>query len=122
MTSNVSFIFQDTFKKVKQHPNVVEVCEELNTLVLSGGVGLFSKSDIIIMYDKAGNPRVITERLFKKDYKPSEFRKLRRSLINKCNVLGYEFDFRISVTVSKDYVDYTHCYRDYWTYLKEMRR
>ena len=119
LTNTFDNVFYDRYDEVKNYSCVAEVWDESRTIVLSDtdkNIGLFDKTDIIIMYDKCGNPCIITERIFKKNYSRRDWWLLQRSLKGKLKVIQDELGFHISVSYAKDYIDYVH-YKKNFIYL-----
>lgn len=119
-------VFYDSFDEVKQYEFVTEVWEESKVICLadtSAEVGFFPKSDIIIFYNKETlKPVVITERIFKKDYTRREWKRKCKHLLNKVEICQSELGFDISVTISKDFLDFSHCKGTYWKEWVSLQR
>ena len=81
-------------------------------------VGLFSKSDMICIYDENDKPVSITERLHRKNCKLMYWLKTGRMLRNKVKQMG----FSMCVTFSHDYIDYTHFKQDWYTMIAEGQK
>ena len=78
-------------------------------------VGLFPQSDIIVVYDKETlMPTIVTERIYKKNYKAREWRKMVRLLKNKTDLIKQELGFNIRVSFSYHYIDYVHYKEEWW--------
>lgn len=115
-------VFYDNYDEVKLYSCVAEVWEESRTIVLTDtdkNIGLFKNTDIIIMYDKEGKPCIITERVFKKNYTRREWSAMLRMFKNKLKVIQEELGFHISVSYTRDYIDYIHYKKDWWLWAKE---
>ncbi len=126
---SISNIFYDTFSVVvEQHRNDnIEVWEETCTLSLANtdaSIGLFDKSDIIAVYDtKTHLPTIITERIFRRNYKYREWLKMKKCLKSKLKVVKQELGFNIRVSYSADYIDYIHYKEEWWQWaLKHLRQ
>lgn len=121
-------VFFDSFEEVKNlYVNVghKEVWEETSTIALYDSVdyvGLFPKSDIIVVYNEDGSPAIITERVYKKNYTMRQWHYLKRSLKNKLRYVTTEFGFNISMTFGHGYIDYVHYKEEWWEWAKKSRR
>lgn len=74
-------------------------------------IGLFSKSDFIIKYDEHDRPILVTERVYRKNYKLLDWLRIRRQIQNQlAHANRIDMGFFISVTFAKydNYIDYTH--------------
>lgn len=117
---NLSNIFYDTFAEVvKQYKDTdMEVWEETCTIALSNtnaNVGLFDKSDIIVVYDLETHlPTIITERIYSKNYTRREWFKMRRYMKHKTSIIKQELGFNIRISYSKGYIDYVHYKEEWW--------
>lgn len=120
---NFDNVFYDHYDEVKLYDCVAEVWEESKTIVLVNTgkhIGLFDKSDIIIMYGKDGFPSIITERIFKKNFTRREWWGITRMFKNKLKVIQEELGFHISVSYSRDYIDYVHYKQEWWLWAREQ--
>lgn len=113
-----SNVFYDTFNEVRDTYTECkrDVWAESNTIVLydtNAETGLFDMSDIIIAYSDDGKPAIITERIYRKNYKFWDWVMVRRILKSKMKYLEHELGFNMSVTYSKDFIDYVH-YKEWW--------
>lgn len=115
-----SNVFYDTFNEVVRSyaDEITEVWEESATICLadtSAETGLFPKSDIIIMYDKdTYKPMIVTERIFKSNYKRREWWRMCSFLKHKLRVIKTELGFNIKVSFGHDYLDYIHYKEEWW--------
>lgn len=115
-------VFYDTFAEVvafyKDTVQAMEVWEEAATITLidtAGDVGLFEKSDIIIVYDKEQfTPSIVTERIYAKNYTPKAWRKLKRYLKQKTSIITQELGFNIRISFGNGYIDYVHYKEEWW--------
>ncbi len=120
-------VFFDSFTEVKElYADVAakDVWEEASTIVLYDTeeyVGLFPKSDIIIVYDNDGQPAIITERIFRKNYTVRQWFYLKRSLRSKLHYVTSEFGFNISFTFGHGYIDYVHYKEEWWEWAKRQK-
>lgn len=118
-----SNVFYDSFKETVefyQDANL-QIWEEEATIVIIDSdekTGLFNRSDIIIKYDKeTGAPNVITERIYRKNYKFLQWVRLKRFLRNKIKVIKQELGFNIRVSFNyglEEYIDYIHYKEEWW--------
>lgn len=119
-----SNVFYDSFKEVVESyaDEVTEVWYESATICLadtSEETGLFTKSDIIIMYDKnTSKPMIVTERVFRKNYSWWEWFRLKRFLRHKLSIIKCELGYNIKVTFAHDYLDYVHYKEEWWQWAK----
>lgn len=113
-------IFYDTFKETVEFYNdtKLEIWEEAATISLADtgpAVGLFDKSDIIVVYSKEDcRPSIVTERIYRKNYTAYQWYKMKRYLRNKLSVIKQELGFNIRVSYSNDYIDYVHYKEEWW--------
>lgn len=115
-------VFYDHYEEVKQYTCKKEVWEEGKIITLTdtdNTIGLFGCSDIIIAYGDDGMPNVITERIYRKNYKWHEWFKVRLSLQTKISVIKQELGYNISISFSRNYIDYIHFKEDWWLWAKE---
>lgn len=123
--SRKSNVFYDTFEDtvVNYKDEITEVWEEASTICLadtSAETGLFSKSDIIVVYDKdTGKPMIVTERIFKRNYSWWEWWKLKQYLRSMIRTIKTELGFNIKVSFSHDYVDYVHYKEEWWQWAQK---
>lgn len=116
-------VFYDTYDEVKEYSCVSDIWEDAKTIMLADTgkeIGLFDQSDIIIMYGKDNFPQIITERIYRKNYKPREWRGISRVLRNKLKWIKEELGFYISVSYTKDYIDYVHYKQEWWLWAREQ--
>lgn len=122
-----SNVFYDTFPEVKAYyaSEVTEVWESALTIVMSNtgrDTGLFPKSDIIIVYNKADlKPLIVTERIFKKNYSYWDWRRVKAILKRTVRVLKHDLGFNLSISVARNYIDYVH-YKEDWMALCIAKR
>lgn len=115
-----SNVFYDTFKETVEFykDTQMEVWEESYTITLiSTGteVGLFDKSDIIVVYDaETFLPSIVTERIFKKNYSRREWWQVRKYLKYKTNIIKQELGFNVRISFANDYIDYVHYKEEWW--------
>lgn len=119
-TRSLSNIFYDTFAEVVNNYKCdnMEIWEETCTISLantSSKIGLFDKSDIIAVYDIDSHlPTIVTERIYRRNYKLFDWYKIRKHLKNKLNVVKQELGFNIRISYSHDYIDYIHYKEEWW--------
>ena len=118
---NLSNVFYDTFSEVKNYYTdkcTVETWEETCTISLSNtpsDIGLFDKSDIIIVYDLETHlPTIITERIFKRNYDWRGWRGINKVLKTKMKYIKAEHGFNIRVSFERDFIDYIHYKEEWW--------
>ena len=115
-----SNVFYDTFKEtVEFYKNTqMEVWEESYTITLintGAEVGLFDKSDIIIVYDaETFLPSIVTERIFKKNYNKRDWYKIRKYLKYKTSIIKQELGYNVRISFASDYIDYVHYKEEWW--------
>lgn len=117
-------VFYDRFEEVVVLYNDCkkDVWKEAKTIVLydtDAETGLFPASDIIVVYSKDGLPAIVTERIYEKNYKPREWRKVKRVLKQKMKLFKQELGFNINVTFGDGYLDYVHYKEWWWIWAKE---
>lgn len=123
LESTFDNVFYDYYDEVKKYACVTDIWEDARTIMLADTgkeIGLFDKSDIIIMYNKEGKPQIITERIYRKNYTSREWRGLCRVLRNKLKYIREELGFYISVSYTRDYMDYVHYKQEWWLWAKEQ--
>lgn len=125
---NLSNVFYDTFAEVVNYykNTSLEVWEETCTISLSNtdaNVGLFDKSDIIVVYDLETHlPTIVTERIYRKNYTPREWFRMRSYIKHKLRIIKQEMGYNIRVSYSRDYIDYVHYKEEWWQWaLKNMQ-
>lgn len=115
-----SNVFYDTFKEtVEFYKNErMEVWEESYTITLintGAEVGLFDKSDIIVVYDaETFLPSIVTERIFKKNYSKRDWYKIRKYLKYKTSIIKQELGYNVRISFASDYIDYVHYKEEWW--------
>lgn len=115
-----SNVFYETFKEtVEFYKNTqMEVWEESYTITLINTgveVGLFDKSDIIIVYDaETFLPSIVTERIFKKNYSKRDWYKIRKYLKYKTSIIKQELGYNVRISFASDYIDYVHYKEEWW--------
>ena len=115
-----SNVFYDTFKEtVEFYKNTqMEVWEESYTITLINtdlNVGLFDKSDIIIVYDaETLLPSIVTERIFKRNYSKRDWYKIRKYLKYKTSIIKQELGYNVRISFASDYIDYVHYKEEWW--------
>ena len=115
-----SNVFHDTFKEtVEFYKNTrMEVWEESYTITLintGAEVGLFDKSDIIIVYDaETFLPSIVTERIFKKNYNKRDWYKIRKYLKYKTSISKQELGYNVRISFASYYIDYVHYKEEWW--------
>lgn len=113
-------IFYDSFRETVEfyQDENLEIWEEAATISLADtgpDVGLFDKSDIIVVYSKEDfKPSIVTERIYRRNYTWLEWFRLKRYLRNKLKVIKQELGFNIRVSYSFDYIDYVHYKEEWW--------
>lgn len=118
-------VFYDTYDEVLEYPCAKEVWEEGRIVSLTdtdNTIGLFGCSDIIIAYGEDGNPNVITERIYKRNYKFFDWIRVRTYLHTKTSVIKQELGFNISISFGKDFIDYVHYKEDWWLWALEYAK
>lgn len=110
-------VFYDEFSEVVNYDCAKEVWEDARVICLydtNSNIGLFQNSDIILMYDKVTEkPSIITERIFKKNYKWLEWKRVNRYLKLKIKTVKHELGFNVSVNFGSDYIDFVHYKTEY---------
>lgn len=115
-----SSVFFDSFKETLEFykDKQMEVWEESYTITLINtgtDIGLFNKSDIIIVYDaETYVPSIVTERIFKKNYSRREWWQVRKYLKYKTNIIKQELGFNVRISFANDYIDYVHYKEEWW--------
>ena len=115
-----SNVFYDTFKEtVEFYKNTqMEVWKESYTITLintDSEVGLFDKSDIIIVYDtETFLPSIVTERIFKRNYSKRDWYKIRKYLKYKTSIIKQELGYNVRISFASDYIDYVHYKEEWW--------
>ena len=72
-------------------------------------LGVFCRSDFIILYDITDNkPVMVTERVSRRNYSLFEWWRLKRQLREKSKHLHQEYGYDIAIDIKKDKIDYTH--------------
>ena len=123
-----SNVFYDTFDEILMfyEDTKKEVWKENFTISLidtDATVGLFDKSDIIIVYDhETLEPMIVTERVFKRNYTRREWFKLKHYLKAKISVLKQELGFNIRISFDKDFIDYIHYKEEWWTWAQRQKK
>lgn len=123
-----SSVFKDSFKEVVEYYKETEmqVWEEAATISLidtGADVGLFDMSDIIIVYDsQTFEPSIVTERIYKKNYTPLEWHRMKKYMKSKTKVVTQELGFNIRITYSRDYIDYVHYKEEWWQWALKMQK
>ena len=110
-------VFYDRYHAVKHYKCQKEVWEESKIISLidtDERVGLFGCSDIIIAYDDTEHPTVITERIYRRNYKWHEWLRIKMYLRTKISVIRQELGFNIAVTFGRNYIDYIHYTEEWW--------
>ena len=115
-----SNVFYDTFKETVEFykDTLMEVWEESYTITLINtnlNVGLFDKSDIIVVYDaETFLPSIVTERIFKKNYSRMDWFKIRKYLKYKTSIIKQELGYNVRISFASDYIDYVHYKEEWW--------
>lgn len=123
-----SNVFFDTFDEMMHiYENCAkEIWEETKTVSLfntPADVGLFDKSDIIIVYDEETlKPTIVTERIYKKNYKFFEWVRMKNYLRHKTRVIKQELGFNIRISYSHGYIDYIHYKEEWWQWALKRQR
>lgn len=113
-------VFYDTFKETVEFykDTQMEIWEEAATICLintAADVGLFDRSDIIIVYDQdTFKPTIVTERIYKKNYSSHDWRKMRRYLKYKTSIIKQELGFNVRISFAREYIDYVHYKEEWW--------
>lgn len=103
----------------------VEAWDESNMIAFydtDSKVGLFSKSDMICIYDENNKPVSVTERLHRSNCTLRYWWKIGRMLRNKVKHVKQELGFSMCVTFSHDYIDYSHFKQDWYTMIAEGQK
>ena len=121
-------VFFDTFEETVAfyRDTKKEIWEENLTISLidtGPDVGLFDKSDIIVVYDKDTHmPMIVTERIFKSNYTTREWWKLRRYFRHKMAIIKQELGFNIRVSYDKGFIDYIHYKEEWWQWAIKQKQ
>lgn len=113
-------VFYDTFKETVEFykDTQMEIWEEAATICLintAEDVGLFDKSDIIVVYDQETfKPTIVTERIYKKNYSSRDWRRMRRYLKYKTSIIKQELGFNVRISFAREYIDYVHYKEEWW--------
>lgn len=117
---SLSNIFYDTFAEVvdRYKCSNMEVWTETCTLSLSDTdetIGLFGHSDIIAVYDIESHlPTIITERIYRKNYKFLQWYRMKKHLRSKLRIVTQELGFNIRISYGNGYIDYIHYKEEWW--------
>ncbi len=123
--NNRDNVFFDSFEEVKKcYKDVAgkEIWDDASTIVLydtADYIGMFPKSDIIVVYNDNGEPVIVTERIFKKNYTRRQWFYLKRSLKAKLRYVTTEFGYSISISFGHGYIDYVHYKEDWWEWARK---
>lgn len=115
-----SNVFYDTFEETMHFysESSKEVWESNLTIALydtDDTVGLFPNSDIIVVYDKEShNPMIVTERVFRKNYRFRDWFKFKSYLRKKLAIIKQELGYNIRVSYDADFIDYIHYKEEWW--------
>lgn len=118
-------VFYDTYDEVLEYPCKKEVWQEGRIISLTdtdNTIGLFECSDIIIAYSDNGEPNVVTERIYKRNYKGLDWFRVRTYLRTKTSVIKQELGYNISISFGKDFIDYVHYKEDWWKWAAEQAK
>lgn len=121
-------VFYDTFLEVASFYKecITEVWEESATICMAdtdATVGLFDKSDIIVMFDKdTGEPMIVTERIYKENYTRIEWHRMKRYLNNMLKVIHTELGFNIKVSYTHNYIDFIHYKEEWWQWARKQQK
>lgn len=118
-------VFYDCYVEVKHYPCEKEVWEESRTISLidtDNTIGLFGKSDIIIAYDENGQPSVITERIYKRNYSLLNWLRIHFYLRTKISVIRQELGFNIAISFGAAYIDYIHYTEEWWKWANQLAK
>ena len=116
-----SNVFYDTYYEVIEYykENITQIWEKSLTVCMadtSGDVGLFPKSDIIVIFSNRDfKPIIVTERIYRKNYTAWDWRRIKAVLKRNVRVLRHDLGFNLSISVSRDYLDYVHYKEDWWS-------
>lgn len=122
-----SNVFYDSFEETVAFYEDIkkEIWEENLTITLidtTETVGLFDKSDIIIVYDKeTHDPMIVTERVYKKNYSKRAWFKLKRYLKYKISIIKQELGFNVRISFDRDFVDYIHYKEEWWQWALKQK-
>ena len=123
-----SNVFYDTFDEMFDIYTECkkEIWEETKTVTLYDApytVGLFPKSDIIIVYDNDTlKPTIVTERLYRKDYTFVRWLKLKSYLRHKTKLIKQELGYNVRISYAKDYIDYVHYKEEWWQWALKQKQ
>lgn len=115
MKANIHYTNFTEAKKVFAS-SITDVFENTKMIYLEDTVddiGLFRKSDIVIVYDNDDMPVIVNERIFRSNYSLAEWLKIKRMLKKKLRYVKAELGFEISVSQTINYLDYVH-FKEYW--------
>ena len=120
-------IFYDKFDELMEHYKdyITDIWEETKTVCLAhtnAEIGLFNDSDIIAVYDKDGNPSVITERIFRKNYNWWSWWHIKRMLRDKVKYVGQELGYNVRITTSREFLDFVHYKEEWWEWARKMQK
>ena len=114
-------VFYDSYKEVVDFYSQeyeVQQWESAATICIcdtKSDVGLFDKSDVIIVYDKETfKPSIVTERIFRKNYSWKVWWDINRMLKLKAKHIKEELGFNIRISFARDYIDYVHYKEEWW--------
>lgn len=83
-------------------------------------VGEFTKSDIIIVFNKKTHrPDIVTERIYRRKYSPIVWAKMYMLLLYKSHNISAELGFKYSVTFSPGYIDCCHFREEWWKWARK---
>lgn len=102
-----------TFQELREVVPDVKVSTSLkNTRVafvdVDERLGMFRRSDFIIIYGDDGKPIVVTERVYRRNYSIFDWWKLKRQLKEKSKHIRQEYGYDITIDIQGRYFDYTH--------------
>lgn len=124
----LSNIFYDSFHEVVKlySDDNKEVWEEAATICLfntGSAIGLFDKSDIIIVYDRETSlPSIVTERIYKENYTFWQWLRLKNYFRKKLSLIKQELGFNIKVSFTSGYIDYIHYKEEWWQWAKKQAK
>lgn len=119
-------IFYDSFDELREHYNdyITEIWEESKTVCMAhtnAEIGLFGDSDIIAVYDENNKPSVITERIYKKNYKWWVWIHIKRMLHDKVKYCCHEMGYNLKMSSSMEYIDFVHYKEEWWEWARKMQ-
>ena len=75
-------------------------------------VGMFRRSDFVILYGDDNKPISVTERIYRRNYSILEWLRMLWQLRIKSKFLYQEYGFDILISIRGTFIDYSHTNRD----------